>query len=347
MTRKIAPALVGVLALSLLAGYPSAFAAPTDSGTPAKGSGEVTVYSGLNEYDMGPIADAFEKATGIHMNYIVGNIGDLTARVDAEKANPQADVLFGGSVDVYDPLSKSGDFEKYSSPANASLDKLFNDPNGYWQGWYMGVLSIITNTQSGPKGDDVPKNWDDLIKPEYKGKVMVANPATAGGTQVFINDQIFRLGGEDQAWDYMKKLDANIGNYPAGMTDVINLVGQGEAQIGVAWAHDSLTAQLKGSPINIIIPPDTAYEIGGAAIIKNAPDEANARALIDWLLTPEAQELNTTDSHRYPVRDDVAPPKGMPNLTNVQVEADYNRAVAGSRVNDIKATFQSQIMDHR
>ena len=326
-------------------------AKPTASSTQAPKSSKLVVYSGLSEDDMKSLSAGYEKATGIKMDYVVGNIGDLTARVDSEKANPQADILLGGSVDVYDPLGKSGDFEQYSSPASKSLNSLFNDPNGYWQGWYMGVLCIIYNTDlfnknMASKGVKAPATWDDLLNPDYKGEFLLGNPASAGGARIFIADQIFRLGGDTQAWDYLKKLDKNVSNYPAGMNDVIKLVGQGEATVGMAWAHDSYKSKLAGSPLTIVVPPDTAYEIGGSAIIKGAPDEDNAKAFIDWLLSTDAQALNTKNSYRYPVRNDVAPPEGMPALADVKVVA-YDRAKAGSMQDTIKSTFQKEIMDKR
>lgn len=311
---------------------------------------KLVVYSGLSEADMTALSAAYKKDTGNDMSYVVGNIGDLTARVEAEKANPQADILLGGSVDVYDPLGKKGDFLAYSSSANKDLDSRFNDPNGFWQGWYMGVLCILYNPDRfnkliAPKGVSVPQTWDDLLNPAYKGEFLMGDPATAGGSRVFVADQIFRLG-ETQAWDYMKKLDANVAQYTAGATTNIPLIGKGEFTIGMSWAHDTYKAKASGQPINIVIPADTAYEIGGSAIIKDAPNTDNAKAFIDWLLSKPTQELNTATSKRYPVRTDVASPDGLPALADVKL-VNYDRAKAGSMQDAIKSTFASQIMANR
>jgi iron(III) transport system substrate-binding protein len=300
---------------------------------------------------MTSLSAAYKKDTGNDMSYIVGNIGDLTARVEAEKANAQADILLGGSVDLYDPLAKNGDFESYSSPANKTLKPLFNDPNGYWQGWYMGVLCILYNPDRfnkliAPKGVSAPKTWDDLLNPAYKGEFIMGSPATAGGAQIFINDQIFRLGSEDKAWDYMKSLDKNVSQYTPGATTNIPLIGKGEFTIGMSWAHDTYKAKASGQPINIVIPADNAFEIGGSAVIKGAQNDANAKAFIDWLLSKPTQELNTANSKRYSVREDVASPDGLPALSDVKL-VNYDRALAGSRVAEIKTSFASQIMANR
>lgn len=314
----------------------------------ANTSTKLVVYAGLSEDDMAALSAEFKDATGIDMEYICGNIGDLTARIDAEKANPQADILLGGSVDLYDPIRDS--LEKYASPANASLDSHFNDPNGYWQGWYMGVLCILYNSnrfdaEIASQGIAAPKTWDDLLNPAYIGEFLMGDPATAGGARIFIADQIFRLG-EEGAWEYMKELDKNVNYYTPGAVTCIDLIGNGEFLIGMSWGHDTYKAKAAGLPIEIVIPPDTAYEIGGSAIIKGAPNQDNAQVFIDWLLSKECQELNTDISRRYPVRSDVASPEGLPSLSDVKL-VDYDRAKAGSMMDDIKAIFQEEILDKR
>ena len=118
-----------------------------DGSTAGQTGGKLVVYSALNEDNTIAIADQFKKDTGIEIEYISLGGGDAVARVQAEMANPKADILVGGSVDLYGSLADAGAFEAYDSPNNDSLDARFNDPNHFWQGWYMGVLSIIINEE--------------------------------------------------------------------------------------------------------------------------------------------------------------------------------------------------------
>ena len=248
---------------------------------PAQTGGKLVVYSALNEDNTIAIADQFKKDTGIEIEYISLGGGDAVARVQAEMANPKADILVGGSVDLYGSLASAGAFEAYDSPNNDDLDARFNDPNHFWQGWYMGVLSIIINEERFEKelasqGLKEPETWDDLLDPAYKDVFVWANPTTAGGAYIATACQIFRLG-EEGAWTYLKALDQNVHHYYKGAGDVISPVATGEFIASIAWAHDSFKTQQEGYPLKLIIPKQTAYEIGGSAIIKGGPTPRTPR----------------------------------------------------------------------
>lgn len=340
-----------ILALILACAMVFSLAACGDSGKQeAETSTKLVVYSALNEDNTIAIADQFKADTGIEIEYISLGGGDAVARVQAEMGNPQADFLVGGSVDLYGSLADAGAFEAYDSPNNDDLDSRFNDPNHFWQGWYMGVLSIIVNEdrfnkELAPQGLEMPTTWDDLLDPRYDDVFVWANPTTAGGAYIATACQIFRLG-EAGAWDYLKALDQNVHHYYKGAGDVISPVATGEFIASIAWGHDSFKTQQEGYPLKLIIPQKTAYEIGGAAIIKGGPNTDNAKVFMDWLLTKEAQELSVATSYRYPVRDDVAAPKGLPALSEVDL-VDYDRTKAASMKEAVLQQFEAEITANR
>ena len=191
----------------------------------------------------------------------------------------------------------------------------------------------------------MPETWDDLLDPNYKDVFVWANPTTAGGAYIATACQIFRLG-EDAAWDYLKTLDQNVHHYYKGAGDVISPVATGEFIASIAWAHDSFKIQQQGYPLKLIIPKQTAYEIGGSAIIKGGPNTENAKVFIDWLLTKEAQELSVATSYRYPVRTDVAAPAGLPTLEEVDL-VDYDRDQAASMKEAVLEKFDAEIISNR
>ena len=293
MKKFFSLTLAALMLMSLLAGCGGGTdTPPADEGTQQEGGeaqtgGKLVVYSALNEDNTIAIAQQFKEDTGIEIEYISLGGGDAVARVQAEMNNPQADFLVGGSVDLYGSLAEAGAFVEYDSPNNDDLDERFNDPNHLWQGWYMGVLSIIINEERfqeelASQGLAEPTTWDDLLDPAYKDVFVWANPTTAGGAYIATACQIFRLG-EDAAWEYLKALDQNVHHYYQGAGDVISPVATGEFIASIAWAHDSFKTQQEGYPLKLIVPEQTAYEIGGAAIINGGPNTENAKIFMDWL----------------------------------------------------------------
>lgn len=131
-----------------------------------------------------------------------------------------------------------------------------------------------------------------------------------------------------------------------GAGDVISPVATGEFIASIAWGHDSFKTQQEGYPLKLIVPQQTAYEIGGAAIVKGGPNTENAKIFMDWLLTKEAQELSVETSYRYPVRDDVSAPEGLPALSDVDL-VDYDRIKATEMKEDVLAKFEELITSKR
>jgi iron(III) transport system substrate-binding protein len=343
--KRLSKLVCLILAIVTLAGV-----VLTGCSLTASASKKLVVYAALNEDDMVAITKKFKEDTGIEIEYVRGGAGDMSARVLAEKASPNADVLVGGSVDVYDPLVKEGVLVKYDSKNNDKLDPRFNDPNGYWQGWYMGVLGLVINKdrfekELKPKGLEYPKTWDDLLDERYDDVFVTSNPVTAGGAYIFSACQIFRLG-EDKAWDYLKALDKNVHHYYKGAVDCISPIATGEFIVGMSWVHDIYKQVKAGYPIDVVIPEQTAYEIGGSAVVKGAKNQKNAEKFIDWLLTKEVGEMNTGLSNRYSVLPEVASPAGLPKIEDVNL-VSYDRAKAGEMKKAVVEKFDKEIASKR
>lgn len=320
-------------------------AASAASSTEASRSGKLVVYAALNEKDMVGIQKKFKADTGIDIEYLIFSAGEGSARVLAEKGAPKADIFVGGSMEVYQPLKDAGALEKYVSPNAKDIPAEYADPDGYWQGWYMGVQSIIYNKdrfakELAPKGIKPPKTPDDLLNPAYKGQLVGSNPATAGGGYIFVANQIFNRG-EDEAWKYITDLNKNIHHYTKGAGDVINLVATGEFVASYAWAHDSYNSVKQGYPLEIVIPENTAFEVGAAAVVKGGANQKNAKTFMDWLLTKEVGQMNTETSNRYSLRSDVKPPEGLPKISEIKV-SKYDRAKAAKMKESVVKKF-SQI----
>src|SRR5438128_8790776 len=176
--------------------------------------GKVVVYSALDTPVTNAVLQAFEQASGLRTEALtLAAAGTLATRIRVEKARPQADIFLGGSIDFHAPLANDGLLDAYLSPrlAEAKLAREFYNADGYWYGWYIGALAIMYNRdrferEMTAQGVKPPAAWDDLLNPAFKGQVVLPSPVTTGGGFIFMATQIFRLGSEDRAFDWLKRL---------------------------------------------------------------------------------------------------------------------------------------------
>jgi iron(III) transport system substrate-binding protein len=323
-------------------------AAPPAAAPAAKASGNITVYSALNESTNNAFVDAFKKATpGVEVEVLpLAAAGELQTRIRTEKNAPRADIFIGGSSEFHDPLGKEALLEPYKSPNADATDPAFMDPNGNWTGWYLGIFGIVANKDRWEKemaGKPKPASWDDLLSPDLKGKLDMPDPVKTGGGYIFLANQVFRFDrDEEKAMEYMKQLHANVGQYVGTAPQGIELVAQGQFMMGPNWGHDILTAASRGQPVEFIAPRDTANEIGAVSIVKGGPNTAAAKAFVDWVLTKEAGELNVKLSNRLSVRKDVPPAPGAPTLEQVKL-VDYDRAWATDNKDRLIKKWQAAV----
>ncbi len=239
--------------------------------------------------------EEFEEEFGITVNYVRMSTGEALARLEAEKDNPQFDIMWGGPIDTYIAGSNEGMFAQYESPNVENLldiDK-YQDPDNYWSGIYLGSLGFATNTDflAANPGLEAPTSWDDLLKPEFQDQVLVAHPSTSG-TSYTAMATILQLMGEDAGWEYLDKYADQMLQFTKSGSAPAKFVGAGEGAVGVVFSHDIVKQIEAGLPLVLSFPEDgTGYEIGGMAIVEGAQNLDAAQKWYDWALTAEAQAL--------------------------------------------------------
>ena len=295
-----------LLALALLVSMSSvAFAAKEDFDpelvAAAQAEGELTVYGSCEEPYLAAAAKNFEKEFGIKVSYLRLSTGEVQAKITEEKGNPSADVWFGGTNDPYNESAKLGLLMAYEAKNAKNLaSPMYRDADGYWYGIYKGILGFMVNTEELKRLNLVaPKGWDDLLKPEYKDKIWLSNPNTAGTAKLVINTLV-QLKGHDEAMKYFVELDKNIAQYTKSGSGPSKKVGIGECVIAIGFLHDGITQILDGyDNIALIIPEEgTSFEIGSTAIFEGCAHENAAKLWIEYALSPDCVEL-ADDAQSY------------------------------------------------
>ncbi len=295
-----------LLALALLVSMSSvAFAAKEDFDpelvAAAQAEGELTVYGSCEEPYLAAAAKNFEKEFGIKVSYLRLSTGEVQAKITEEKGNPSADVWFGGTNDPYNESAKLGLLMAYEAKNAKNLaSPMYRDADGYWYGIYKGILGFMVNTEELKRLNlEAPKGWDDLLKPEYKDKIWLSNPNTAGTAKLIINTLV-QLKGHDEAMKYFVELDKNIAQYTKSGSGPSKKVGIGECVIAIGFLHDGITQILDGyDNIALIIPEEgTSFEIGSTAIFEGCAHENAAKLWIEYALSPDCVEL-ADDAQSY------------------------------------------------
>ena len=238
--------------------------------------------------------EEFEKATGIHVNFVRFSSGEALVRVIAEKNNPQVDVLFGGPVETHSAGIKEGVFEPYKPPSFAVLGPRFKNAEGYWVGIADDPLVFMSNKKFLEERKlNPPASWQDLLDPAYKGMIQMADARTSGTavTRIFSILEVFGRD-EDKAFDYMKKLRANVQVYTKSGGGGTIPVGLGQAGAGIFFIVDALKTQQEGYDVVVSFPKEgigTSTE--AIALIKGAKNPEAAKKLIDWASSPAMQNL--------------------------------------------------------
>ncbi|KYZ75331.1 iron ABC transporter substrate-binding protein [Anaerosporomusa subterranea] len=309
MMRKrrqiIAMGLVVLFLASLLAGCGGQ--APA---TPQKPK-EVTMYIGTVEQQALVIAKEFEKDTGIKVNFVRMSGGETLGRIRAEKQSPKASVWYGGPADTFIAAKQEGLLEAYKSKNAEKIPDNFKDKEGYWTGIYQGYLGFVLDGRFFEERKlPLPKTWADLLKPEFKGQVMVANPGSAG-TAYTVLSTLVQSKGEKEALEYMAKLHKQIKQYTKAGEAPARSAALGEAAVGITFIHNGIRLIKEGyTNVKLSVPEDgTGYEVGAVGIIKGAPELEAAKIFVDWCLTKKAQELGQNNgSYQFLTNPEANPP---------------------------------------
>jgi iron(III) transport system substrate-binding protein len=311
-----------------------------------KASTELSVLCGPQEEWCQGMKQEFEKKYNITVNYVRLSGGEALARVQAEKANPTFDIWWGGSADQFVAAAGSGLLETYNSPNFKNLlDQVkYKDKNNQWVGIYVGTLGFCTNSNWLAKNPNAkaPTSWADLLKPEFKGQVMVAHPSTSA-TSFNALSTILQIMGDQAGWDYIKKYAGQISQYTKSGAAPAKFVGQGEAAVGIVFSHDIVNeVDNNKQPLVLTFPSEgTGYEIGAQAILKGAKHLDAAKKWYDWAISADAQALGPKyKAYQAPTVKGVT--LSHPELLQVKL-IDYNLQWSGDNRNSIVDKFTNQI----
>lgn len=271
----------------------------------------------------------FEKDHDIKVNMVRMSSGEAYAKIRAEARNPKTDLWWAGTGDPHLQAASEGLTEEYKSPMLDELQdwaKSQAESSGFKTvGVYAGALGWGYNTEIfKQKGYKEPVCWADLLAPELKGEIQIANP-NSSGTAYTALASLVQIMGEDKAFEYLKSLNANISQYTKSGSAPVKAAARGETGLGIVFMHDAVAQTAEGFPVKSIAPCEgTGYEIGSMSIVKGARNMENAKTWYDWSLKPEVQSrMKDAKSFQLPSNKTAEIPKEAPRFEDIKL-IDYD-----------------------
>jgi ABC-type Fe3+ transport system substrate-binding protein len=273
----------------------AAYAADADPAlvAAAQKEGQVVWYSTLivNQI-LRPLADAFEKKyPGIRMQYSRATNSDTALKIinESRARRLQAD-MFDGTNSIY-PLLEAKLVAAYPPKAAASYPAEIKDPNGYWTAMNLFFLTAGYNT-SQIKPADVPRTYQDLLDPKWKGKIAWTNDPTPQGPPGFVHN-ILTIMGQDKGMAYLRTFATQEPVFiPASQRVVLDKVISGEYPLAVmTFNHHAAISAAQGAPVAWIKMEPLSESINLIGILKDAPHPNAARLLEEFILSDEGQKV--------------------------------------------------------
>ena len=270
-------------------------AALAAGGAAAQGKTQLLVYTALETDQLKAYEQGFyREVPNIEIRWVRDSTGVITAKLLAEKSNPQADVVMGVAASSLALLDSNKMLEPYA-PINldAIMSKYRDSKNPpAWFGMDVWGATVCFNTvEAAKKNIPKPETWKDLLKPAYKGQVVMPNPASSG-TGFFDVTAWLTLWGEKGGWEYMDRLHQNIAQYTHSGSKPCNQAAAGEFVAGISFEYRGNTNKAKGAPIDLVFPKEgLGWDLEAFAIHKGTKKLEAAKKLADWASSKNAMIL--------------------------------------------------------
>jgi iron(III) transport system substrate-binding protein len=277
-----------------------------EAGSASADSGEITVYTALEDENVTEyLADFNSKYPDIKVNIVRESTGIITAKLLAEKSNPVADAVWGTAASSLLVLDNEGMLEPYAPEGVENILTQFKSDKSVptWVGIDVWETAFTINTieieKLGLKASDI-RSYEDLLRPELKGHIVMSNPASSG-TGLLTVTGIIQLKGKDseEGWDYLTDLHDNIAYYVHSGSKPAKMAAAGECVVGISFGYAGVSQKRQGAPVEIVFPLEgSGWDLEANALMKKASINPAAKTFLDWAISDNAMNLY---KNNYPI----------------------------------------------
>jgi len=300
------------------------------------------------------VKKAFEaKHPGVQVEMLKKKTTAGIKYLQETKANNTSDMFWASAPDAFEVLKGDSLLQKYQVKVQGIPEKVgafpINDPDGYYKGFAASGYGIMWNTRYiKAKKLPEPKTWDDLAKPVYHGHVGMSAPSRSGTTHLTV-ETLLQGEGWDKGWKLMKDISGNFKTVTERSFGVPDGVNSGQFGLGIVIDFFGLSSKASGFPVEFLYPPVTTLVPANIAIVNKAPHPEAAAAFIEFLLSPEGQEvLLDPKIRRLPVNPATyaKAPEGFPNPfkdKSIGAAVKFDLDLSKSRYNVVNSLFDVMV----
>jgi iron(III) transport system substrate-binding protein len=237
---------------------------------------------------------------------------EILERVRAERNRPQADLWWGAAHTTFQAAAEENLLAPYRPTWADKAPIRSRDNQDRWYGTYQTPEVIVYNSDA-VKAEDAPKDWDDVLDPKWVDKIIIRNPNPSDSMRAIFGAMIWRFykdsGSPEKGYDWLRRLDANVHEYTADGTLMMQKLVRREGVLSLWNLPDVwIYKEQKGFPIGYVFPKSgTPVITDGIAVVRGAPNEAEAKRFYEFVTTNESLVLAAKKYYRMPVRTDLDP----------------------------------------
>jgi iron(III) transport system substrate-binding protein len=311
------------------------------AGCTPKSAGKLVIYSPNSEDLINKLGGAFEKETGIKIDFVSAGTGEIFKRLEAEKNSPNADVLWGGSRAEY--LKHTDLFEQYVSPNDKDVLAAYQNVSGKVTSYCLDGSVLLVNANQ--IGDIAITGYASLLNPALKGRIAMGDPSNSSSAFAHLTNMLLAMGGDytsEKGWDFVKQLLGQVKILNSSST-VHKGAADGEYAVSVTYEDPSAAYLRDGAPVKIVYMSEgVVYTAPGAAIVKGAKNLESAKKFIDFITSKAGQDVIGTQLTVRPVRLDAELGSYMTPLSDFTIlteDDEYIQANKSKIVEQYKAVF--------
>jgi len=268
----------------------------------------LVVYSPHGKDMLEAFALKFEAANpGVDVQWLDMGSQEAYDRIRTEMSNPQADLWWGAPSTIFMRAEKEGLLSAYRPSWADSIAPEFKSAADMWYGTFVTPEVIVFNSHLLTK-NDAPKDWDDLLAPQWKGRIILRYPLASGTLRVIFSamvaSSVAKFGSEDNGFNWLRRLDANTKSYTSDPTQMYLKLAREEAAVSLWDMPDVvLQAKLNNYPFDYNVPASgTVVLTDGIAIVSSAKHLELAKKFYEFVTSEESCILQADKFYRIPAR---------------------------------------------